>query len=184
MTSAPLKAVVAVPALAFLPHKLVKGKSPAMGQTQEGAEVPVSTVFSQVNTPETGKSLAKEANANQVARLSRQQLAPLLGMTVPGALGLDYLYNRHVKYKDHPQPEAERGLAGHLLYRGGKAVAAHPFTALGAGAVAGGTGKAIVRGHLAKQLRLARQDKQGKGLHQGLEERIAKAEEALGRAKK
>ncbi|MCB5270508.1 MAG: hypothetical protein LHW56_01530 [Candidatus Cloacimonetes bacterium] len=110
--------VVAPSALGFLAYKLLNGSPHPRVETAEGGEIPVSTVFS--------KTAVQQHN-----------LAPLMGMSVPAALGLDYLYNRHLKYRQHPMPEAEMGRTRRALYKGGRFVTDNPVTSLAAGGIAG-----------------------------------------------
>jgi len=88
--------VVAPSALGFLAYKLLNGSPHPRVETVEGGEIPVSTVFSKT-------------------AVQKHNLAPLMGMALPAALGLDYLYNRHIKHRHHPMPEAEMGLGRRTL---------------------------------------------------------------------
>lgn len=84
--------------------------------TQEGTEIPHNTMFH-----------TKKASTGAA-----------VGMAAPAALGLDYLYNKKIKYPNHPYPEMEMGRASRATHRAGEFVKDNPFTSLAAGGIAGG----------------------------------------------
>ena len=91
------------------------------GMTSEGVEVPMSTM---IGSYKFQKSAA-----------STPRFGTMAGMALPGALALDYMYN---KWKYGPySPESDMGTAGKSLHRAGSAVVSHPMTALVGGAVLG-----------------------------------------------
>jgi intein/homing endonuclease len=136
-----LRLLLTVPALGFLAAHMLKGSSPQNVRTMEGVEIPVGTVFSQVQ----GKTaLDKTAGVSDIFKAQPGHLAPLMGMAVPSGLGLDYLYNRHIKYPGVPEPEMYMSPARRRIYSAGETVAEHPFLSLTGGALAGSIARAQI----------------------------------------
>lgn len=128
--------------------------------SQEGIEIPITTLFHEKRAgkfwgtavKEVAKKGAKGAKgAKKSKQLTPQDIATVMGMTVPGVLGLDYLVNKHLRYKGHPDPSREMGGVGKTLYNLGGAAVEHPFlsTALG-GILAGLGGRAAFKGKIPK----------------------------------
>jgi hypothetical protein len=91
--------------------------------TTSGHEVPATSVFY-----DAARGLNKKAALGN--------MPVLLGMAAPAALGLDYLYNRHVR--QNPQVRGEK------LDSAGRFVTDHPLLATVGGAVAGGVLQALL----------------------------------------
>jgi hypothetical protein len=145
-----LRLLLTAPTLGFLAYHLLKGSDPKLLRTSGGVEIPVGTVFSKVS---------EKTAALGIFKAKPEHLAPLLGMAVPAGLGLDYLYNRHIKYRKIPNPEAYMSWTGRKLYSAGEGVVNHPMAALTAGAVAGGIGRAQVVKDLARYKALSKMKK-------------------------
>jgi len=101
-------------------------------ESEEGKEVPINSLFTQVK-----EGAAKDEVAKQAVNL----MAPALGATVPAVLGLDYLYNKHVRGRRDPMYQRRMGLMGRTLDKAGKFTMEHPGTMVAAGAIAGAGGK-------------------------------------------
>lgn len=153
-----LQKLVTVPALGLGAAAIFSNRS--NGDTivaQQGIEVPASSTFSAVNTSGIGRSLAKHAEAASVAprklpRLTRPGMGALVGMAVPTMLGLDYLYNKHIRYPNHPNPEQGMGITGRTAYRLGAGVTENPVTSLAAAGIAGGLLRSYSRDKKSKAL--------------------------------
>jgi len=65
--------------------------------------------------------------------------APILGAATPAAFGLDYLYNKHIKYKGQGDPRAYMGKAGRGAYTAGEKFWQHPLASMAGGAIVGST---------------------------------------------
>ena len=102
-------------------------------ETTEGQEIPATTMF------HAGSDLKKEGS----------QAAAAAGAAIPAALGLDYLYNRKLKYPDHPYPQAEMSDSERAAHKAGETVTNNPATSL----VAGGIGGAAATEGLKRLLR-------------------------------
>jgi hypothetical protein len=100
---------------------------PRSVETEQGVEVPAQTLFTQV----------KEAGITDIAKLDPLHIGAILGSTLPAAAGVDYLFNKHVKYKDDPYYKQRMGLLGRTADSIGKTVMDHPLTMVSGGAVLG-----------------------------------------------
>jgi len=115
----------------LLAAKILLSK-PEMLRTQQGVEIPANTAFT-----EARDSLTKTANVMDTGKKITNNLWPTLAMTAPSALGLDYLYNKHIKYRNDPMAEQMMSPANRLLHKGGKFVTDHPALTIGTTGVLG-----------------------------------------------
>ena len=96
-------------------------------ETEQGVEVPAQTLFSQV----------KEASLADIAKLDPIHIGAILGSTLPAMAGVDYMFNRHIRYKDDPYYRQRMGTLGRAADSIGKTVADHPLTMVAGGSVLG-----------------------------------------------
>jgi hypothetical protein len=123
--------LLATPIFAALSAGIFPGKQQLV-ESEEGKEVPINALFSQVK-----EGAAKDEAAKKAVSL----MAPALGATVPAVLGLDYLYNKHVRGRRDPMYQRRMGFMGRTLDKAGKFTMEHPGTMVAAGAIAGAGGK-------------------------------------------
>lgn len=112
--------ILGIPAAALLSARTSE-KLPG-GTTSEGVEIPMSTMI--------GSWKHKKTASHQ------PRLGTVAGMAMPGALALDYLYNRW-KYGPYADPQENMGDAGKAMHRAGSFVTDHPLATTLAGGLLG-----------------------------------------------
>lgn len=108
--------------------------SPETIKTHQGVEIPANTTFTEV-----ANSLTKTASSTigKAANVAKNSLWSTAAMTVPAALGLDYLYNKNIKYRANPQSQFNESKTDRAMNRAGKFVVDHPIATVGGAGVAG-----------------------------------------------
>lgn len=101
-------------------------------QTEQSMEIPNNTVFSRVHTPLTKMGVDHSA---ELKGLWKNNKAAVVGLTIPTVLGLDYLYNKHVKYRNDPYLEENLSPAGRLAHRAGRVVVDNPISTMAGGGI-------------------------------------------------
>ena len=105
-------------------------------------------------------------------------LGPALGMALPIGLGLDYLYNKHIKYKNNPYYSQQ--LTGFNKYKdkAGKFIVDNPGFSILGGTLAGGVGQAAMSG-LGIRRRALKGYKERYGIDAGREKILKKQKQSL-----
>lgn len=101
-------------------------------KTLEGVEIPSNSAFSSAVSEVTN-----EAGMRKSASSMKDALIPAAFMSVPAALGLDYLANKHIKYKDDPYAEQHMSGVQRGVHRTGEEVVNSPFTTMATAGLAG-----------------------------------------------
>jgi hypothetical protein len=110
--------------------------NPETLKTHQGVEVPANTTFTEISN-----SITKTANTltGKAAGIAKNNLWPTAAMTVPAALGLDYLYNKNIKYRKNPQAQFQKSRTDKVIDGVGKFVTDHPVLTIGGTGVASST---------------------------------------------
>jgi len=124
-TSTAAKFVI-TPLLAALALGSARVTTQNIVETEQGIEVPVNTLFHRVK--ESSEKIAVDSSL----------LAPVLGASLPAALGLDYVYNKHIKHRKNPYYREGMSVTGRVVDKAGDSVINHPVTSLSVGGILGG----------------------------------------------
>lgn len=131
-SSSTAEKAISIPGMVLAAKLLLN--NPETVLTHQGVEIPANTAFTVARD-----SLTKTAGPIAASNRVGKYIWPTLAMTAPSALGLDYLYNKHIKYRDNPMAEQMMSPTERALHLSGKFVVDHPALTVGTAGVLGTT---------------------------------------------
>ena len=137
--------------------------------TKEGIPIPLNTLLTKK---------AQIGGTSTTMQKTAKYYAPILGAATPAAFGLDYLYNKHVKYRGQGDPRAYMGQAGRAAHTAGEKFWQHPLASMATGAVVGSTARSSAKLLLAG-LKSGALKRSGKKVVDGVGEAAKKAGDPL-----
>jgi len=152
--SAMEKLVTAVLTAGIGSSMMFLGKNDPKIQTREHIEIPSHTPLfrGEQGIRKTATAVPAPAPGTGWADMMKTHGPAILGMAVPAVLGLDYLYNRHIKYRNEPYPEeAIEGFPSRMAYKAGRTVMNNPLSTIVGGGVLGTLGKEYLAGKFKKK---------------------------------